>query len=123
MSKSAKTVKPAKEVNLSAHDKVLAVLMSGDAVPKKVFEDMFGAMSYKLSAYILYCKNERTKAVIRANREGRNVVSYQLMNPQDVEQYWTSRGITLDTIKSLSDLKATPVDAVVAAPVVETEEV
>lgn len=108
--------------NLSAHDKVLAVLMSGDPVPKKVFVDMFGDMSYKLSAYILYCKNERTKAVIRANREGRNVVSYQLMNPKDVEQYWTNRGINLNTIKSLSDLNATPVEVVVA-PAVETEKV
>jgi hypothetical protein len=110
MSKS-KSVKPAKAVNLSAHDKVLAVLMSGEAVPKKVLEDMFGAMSYKLSAYILYCKNERTKAVIRANREGRKVISYQLMNPQDVQQYWTNRGINLDTIKSLADLNAQAVVA------------
>ncbi len=122
MSKS-KSVKPVKEVTLSAHDKVLAVLMSGQAVPKKVLEDMFGAMSYKLSAYILYCKNERTKAVIRANREGRKVISYQLMNPQDVQQYWTNRGINLNAINVLADLKATPVDAKTVAPVVETEKV
>jgi len=119
----SKSVKPVKEVKLSAHDKVLAVLMSGQAVPKKVFDDMFGELSYKISAYILYCKNERTKAVIRANREGRKVVSYQLMNPKDVQQYWTNRGINLDTIKSLSDLNATPVDAQTVAPAVETEKV
>ncbi len=122
MSKS-KSVKPVKEVTLSAHYKVLAVLMSGQAVPKKVLEDMFGAMSYKLSAYILYCKNERTKAVIRANREGRKVISYQLMNPQDVQQYWTNRGINLNAINVLADLNATPVDAQTVAPVVEVEKV
>lgn len=109
----------AKTVNLSAHDKVLATLMTGKPVEKKVFEKMFGDMSYKLSAYVLYCKNERTKAIIRANKDGRKVVSYQLMNPKEVEQYWTKRGISLDAITSLSDLNASAVEPVVT----ETKEV
>lgn len=104
----------AKPVRLSAHDRVLEVLMSGQPVEKKVFNDMFGAQAYKISAYILYCKNERTKAVIRANKQGQRVVSYQLMNPDAVMPYWTERGIVPNPIKNLSDLNT---------QVVETEEV
>lgn len=119
----AKTVPATKVVRMSAWERVLEVLMTGKPVDKKVFDDMFGETSYKISAYILYCKNEETKAVIRANKDGRKVKSYQLMNPQDVEQYWTKRGITINPVKVLSDLNATPVEAKVDAPVVETEKV
>jgi len=104
----AKIVKPEKTVRMTAWEKVLEVLMTGKPVDKKVFDDMLGATSYKISAYILYCKNERTKAVIRANKDGRKVVSYQLMNPKEVEQYWANRGITLGSVKSLVDLNAEP---------------
>lgn len=118
----AKTVST-KVVRMSAWERVLEVLMTGQPVEKKVFDDMFGETSYKISAYILYCKNEQTKAVIRANKDGRKVKSYQLMNPQDVMQYWAKRGITIKSVNTLSDLKATPVEAETVAPVVETEKV
>ena len=116
----AKTVKT---VRLSAWERVLEVLMTGEPVDKTVFDAMFGATSYKISAYILYCKSPETKAVIRANKDGRKVKSYQLMNPQDVNQYWTKRGITVDPVKALSDLNAQPIEAVVVAPVDEPEKV
>ena len=108
----AKTVKPAKTVQLSAHDRVLEVLMSGQPVEKAYFDKMFGAMSYKISAYILYCKNAKTKAVIRAKKDGRKVVSYQLMNPAEVMPYWTERGIVPNIVQNLSDLNAEPVETI-----------
>lgn len=119
MSKVKATV--TKSVKLSAHDRVLEALMSGEPVSKKYFENMFGDQSYKISAYILYCKNAKTKAVIRAKRDGKKVVSYQLMNPAEVMQYWNDRGIVPNIVKNLSDLNADPVETVSTQP--ETVEV
>lgn len=107
------TVKP---VRLSAHDRVLEALMSGEPVSKKYFENMFGDQGYKISAYILYCKNAKTKAVIRAKRDGKKVVSYQLMNPAEVMPYWTARGIVPNIVTNLSDLNAEPVEVVATQP-------
>jgi len=109
MTKS-KNVKPAKAVRLKAWEPIFQLLMTGNAVKKDVFENLLGnALKYKLSAHILEIKI-RSEAVIRVVKDGRKVVSYQLMNPTSdgVVKYWRDRGIVLDTVKNLKDLQAKP---------------
>jgi hypothetical protein len=107
-----------KRIRLSAWEKVFVTLMSGEPVTKDYFNSTLGNLSYKISSYILEIKIQ-SKAIIRVAKDGRKVVSYQLVNPAEVMQYWTDRGITLDQITSLKDLNAEP--AVVEDYSVESE--
>ena len=120
----AKTVKPAKTVRLKAWEPIFQMLMTGEPVKKEVLEDMLGVLKYKLSAHILEIKI-RSDAIIRVVKDGRKVTSYQLVNPTSagVTKYWIDRGINLNEIDTLKDLAAQPVEAVVEAPVAETEKV
>jgi len=98
--------------------------MTGDAVKKDVFENLLGdALKYKLSAHILEIKI-RSEAVIRVVKDGRKVVSYQLMNPTSdcVVKYWRDRGIVLDTVKNLKDLQAKPAKETEVLTVTEVTE-
>ena len=125
MTKSAKSAtKQTKVVRLKAWEPIFQALMTGQPVNKDVLENMLGELKYKLSAHILEIKI-RSDAIIRVVKDGRKVVSYQLMNPTSagVTKYWTERGIVIDTVKGLKDLNATPVEAEIVAPVVETEKV
>jgi hypothetical protein len=125
MTKSAKSAtKQTKVVRLKAWEPIFQALMTGQPVNKDVLENMLGELKYKLSAHILEIKI-RSDAIIRVVKDGRKVVSYQLMNPTSagVTKYWTERGIVVDTVKGLKDLNATPVEAETVAPVVETEKV
>jgi hypothetical protein len=96
-----------KRIRLSAWEKIFATLMSGEPVTKEYFNTTLGNLSYKISSYILEIKIQ-SKAIIRVAKDGRKVVSYQLVNPTEAMQYWTDRGITLDQITSLADLNAEP---------------
>jgi hypothetical protein len=96
-----------KRIRLSAWEKVFVTLMSGEPVTKEYFNSMLGKLSYKISSYILETRFSG-KAIIRVKKDGRKVVSYQLVNPTEAMQYWTDRGITLDQITSLADLNAEP---------------
>ncbi len=125
MTKSAKSAtKQTKVVRLKAWEPIFQALMTGQPVNKDVLENMLGELKYKLSAHILEIKI-RSDAIIRVVKDGRKVVSYQLMNPTSagVTKYWTERGIVIDTVKGLKDLNATPVEAETVAPAVETEKV
>ena len=125
MTKSAKSAtKQTKVVRLKAWEPIFQALMTGQPVNKDVLENMLGELKYKLSAHILEIKI-RSDAIIRVVKDGRKVVSYQLMNPTSagVTKYWAERGIVIDTVKGLKDLNATPVEAETVAPVVETEKV
>lgn len=125
MTKSAKSAtKQTKVVRLKAWEPIFQALMTGQPVKKVDLENMLGALSYKLSAHILEIKI-RSDAVIRVLKDGRKVVSYQLMNPTSdgVTKYWTDRGIVINAVTGLKDLNATPVEAETVAPVVETEKV
>jgi len=120
----AKNVKPAKAVRLKAWEPIFQLLMTGNAVKKDVFENLLGdALKYKLSAHILEIKI-RSEAVIRVVKDGRKVVSYQLMNPTSdgVVKYWRDRGIVLDTVKNLKDLQATPAKETEVLTVTEVTE-
>ena len=109
-----------KRIRLSAWEKVFVTLMSGEPVTKDYFNSTLGNLSYKISSYILEIKIQ-SKAIIRVAKDGRKVVSYQLVNPAEAMQYWTDRGITLDQITTLKDLNAEP--AVVEDYSVESETV
>ena len=125
MTKSAKSAtKQTKVVRLKAWEPIFQALMTGQPVKKDVLENMLGELKYKLSAHVLEIKI-RSDAIIRVVKDGRKVVSYQLMNPTSagVTKYWAERGIVIDTVKGLKDLNATPVEAETVAPVVETEKV
>jgi hypothetical protein len=96
-----------KRIRLSAWEKVFVTLMSGEPITKDYFNSTLGNLSYKISSYVLEIKIQ-SKAIIRVKKDGRKVVSYQLVNPAEVMQYWTDRGITPDQITSLKDLDAEP---------------
>ena len=114
-----------KRTKLNAWEKIFQVLMSGKPVEKAYFEKMLGPVAYKISAYVLEIRIQ-TDATIRVLKDGRKVVSYQLMNPEsaNIVDYWKQRGIKPDTtIKQLSDLNADAIEpADIEDSVNETED-
>jgi hypothetical protein len=96
-----------KRIRLSAWEKIFVTLMSGEPITKDYFNSTLGNLSYKISSYVLEIKIQ-SKAIIRVKKDGRKVVSYQLVNPAEAMQYWRDRGITPDQITSMKDLNAEP---------------
>jgi hypothetical protein len=93
-------------------ERLLTVLGNGGVVTLKEIKDtMDYSNMYRIGAEILTLKYNG--GVVRANKNGRNVVGYELMNASEmVAKFLTPRGFTVanivgrDAINSLSDLNA-----------------
>lgn len=97
---------------LRPFQKIMKVMMDGKPLLKddlpKIFGDDF--LMYKVSSYILDIKIYSGSAV-RVVKNGRDVVSYQLMQPEKAKTYLEKIGkfeIDVPEIKTLSDLNAQP---------------
>ena len=94
-------------------ERLLTVLGNGGVVTLKEIQDtMEYSNMYRIGAEILTLKYNG--GVVRANKNGRNVVGYELVNAQEmVAKFLTPRGFTVanivgraDNIEKLSDLKS-----------------
>ena len=94
-------------------ERLLTVLGNGGVVTLKEIQDtMEYSNMYRIGAEILTLKYNG--GVVRANKNGRNVVGYELINAQEmVAKFLTPRGFTVanivgraDNIEKLSDLKS-----------------
>jgi len=111
-----------KVTKLKPFEKVLNVLLSGKPTAKEDIDALLGKeiYMYRISTYIWHCKTI-AGAVIRANKDGRKVSSYQLMNVDTAKKYLKMMDVLLEqpSVVKLTDLGAEP--AVVEEAVAETE--
>jgi len=99
---------------LNQFQKILKLMVKGNPVFKKDLSTIFGEdfLMYKLSCYILNIK-QMTGSAVRVVKDGRTVVSYQLMEPHKGIDYLKKidkYDIVVPEIEKLSDLNAKKVE-------------
>ena len=88
--------------------KLLLVMISGKPVTVEEIESLLGKelKMYRLSTYIWHIKT-LANGVVRAAKDGRKVVSYQLINVNPTRDYLRRVGVlTNEQVRQLSDLNA-----------------
>lgn len=95
--------------------RVLMVVQTGEVFTKKDLEDLLKDKKihmYRMSNYMLDIKLF-AGGIVRPTKDGRNVVGYQICNPEVVQKYLRDKGFIKATktvpVKNLKDLQATPV--------------
>ena len=109
-----------KSTSLKAFEKLITVLMSGNPVTKEEIETTLGneIQMYRLSTYIWDIKTH-ANGIIKVNKDGRKIVSYQLMNVDEMKSYMKRTGantkpsapvakVAKPKVKKLKDLQAQP---------------
>lgn len=92
--------------------KLLTIMISGKPVTVEEIETLLGKeiMMYRLSTYMWHIKTQ-ANGIIRAAKDGRKVVSYQLMNVTQIRDYLRRAGVmTTEQIRQLSDLNASQIE-------------
>lgn len=105
---------------LRPFQKIMKIMMDGKPLMKADLPKIFGEdfLMYKVSSYILDIKIF-SGATVKVIKDGRKVVSYQMINPEKAKAYLEKIGkidIDVPEIKSLSELNAQP-------EVISTEDV
>jgi len=117
-----------KQTDPKVWEKLIVAMISGKQISK---EEVTATLSNELEVYRLstYIWDIKVKAggVIKAVKDGRKVVAYQLMNVDEVTKYLTKRGISTTvakaktkSVKKLADLGAQETATVTTEPVTET---
>jgi len=117
-----------KQTDPKVWEKLIVAMISGKQISK---EEVAATLSNELEVYRLstYIWDIKVKAggVIKAVKDGRKVVAYQLMNVDEVTKYLTKRGIgttvakaKTKSVKKLADLGAQETATVTTEPVTET---
>jgi hypothetical protein len=117
-----------KQTDPKVWEKLIVAMISGKQISK---EEVAATLSNELEVYRLstYIWDIKVKAggVIKAIKDGRKVVAYQLMNVDEVTKYLTKRGISTTvakaktkSVKKLADLGAQEAATVTTEPVTET---
>jgi len=91
--------------NIKQFQKVLALLITGNPVSIEEIENRLGneIQMYRISSYILNIKH--IGGVVRAIKNGRNVIAYQLVNIAEMTKY-IKRANMVEPIRKLQDLNA-----------------
>ena len=110
-----------KKVKLKPFQKLLTLMISGNAVSKDEIDTLLGKeiYMYRISTYMWHIKTI-ANGIIRINKEGRKVTSYQLVNVEEVKEYMKRAGVLNTTfapgqvekkpsISKLADLNPEPV--------------
>jgi hypothetical protein len=87
-----------KTVKLKPFEKLLTLMVSGEPVTKDEIDQKLGAeiYVYRLSTYIWHIKTI-ANGTVRAIKDGRQVVAYQLVNVKEVQKYLDTIGIAQST--------------------------
>jgi hypothetical protein len=92
--------------------KLLTIMISGKPVTVEEIETLLGKeiMMYRLSTYMWHIKTQ-ANGIVRVAKNGRSVVSYQLININQVRDYMRRVGVlTTEQIRQLSDLNASQIE-------------
>jgi hypothetical protein len=110
---------------LKPYFKVGKLMLTGKPVTVEEIDTLLGeeiTMS-KLSMYIWEIKNYATRGVVKVQKDGKKVVSYQLINPETAKPVIEAEFKRVEaanqkkkskSIKKLSDLQSTQIDTEVA---------
>lgn len=114
--------KAAKKIKLKPFQKLLTIMISGKQVTKDEIQALLGKeiMMYRISTYMWHIKTN-ANGVVKTIKDGRKVVGYQICNVDEVKQYMKRNDVPTDYVAKLSDLKATPTEKAVEAPVASDE--
>ena len=77
-----------KNGSLKPFEKIITLLLSGKEVTIEEIEKTLGKeiQMYRLSTYIWHIKT-RADGIVKAVKDGRKVVAYQLVNVKEIKQY------------------------------------
>jgi len=83
-----------KTVKLKPFQKLLTIMISGNAVTREEIDTLLGKeiYMYRISTYMWHIKTN-ANGIIRITKEGRKVTSYQLVNADEVKEYMRRTGI------------------------------
>jgi hypothetical protein len=83
-----------KTVKLKPFQKLLTIMISGNAVTRDEIDTLLGneIYMYRISTYMWHIKTT-ANGVIRITKDGRKVTSYQLVNVGEVTEYMRRNGI------------------------------
>lgn len=83
-----------KTVKLKPFQKLLTIMISGNAVTRDEIDTLLGneIYMYRISTYMWHIKTN-ANGVIRITKDGRKVTSYQLVNADEVKEYMRRTGI------------------------------
>ena len=83
-----------KTVKLKPFQKLLTIMISGNAVTRDEIDTLLGKeiYMYRISTYMWHIKTN-ANGIIRITKEGRKVTSYQLVNVDEVKEYMRRTGI------------------------------
>lgn len=95
-----------KSGKLTAWQKLLTVLISGKQVSIDEIEQTLGKeiYMYRLSTYV-YDIKAHGSGVVKAIKDGRKVIAYQLINVDEMKQYMNRAGISGASITPTQDAK------------------
>jgi hypothetical protein len=112
-----------KSKSAKSWERLLVLLTSGGPVTKKQIEKNVNYdFMYRLSSLIYEIK--LYGGVIKVQKEGRKVVSYELVNIPEMQKYLASRGLSTSkdvSVEKLTDLKAKKVVETKSADVATVE--
>ena len=97
-----------KKVKLKPFQKLLTLMISGNPVTRDEIDTLLGKeiYMYRISTYMWHIKTN-ANGIIRIKKEGRKVVSYQLVNVDQVKEYMKRVGV-LDTTFTPSSVEKKP---------------
>ena len=83
-----------KKVKLKPFQKLLTLMISGNTVTRDEINTLLGneIYMYRISTYMWHIKT-MANGVIRIVKDGRKVISYQLVNVDEVKEYMRRVGI------------------------------
>lgn len=83
-----------KKMKLKPFQKLLKVMIAGNAVTKEEIDTLLGKeiYMYRISTYMWHIKTI-ANGIVRINKDGRKVKSYQLVNVEEVKEYMKRVGI------------------------------
>jgi len=83
-----------KKVKLKPFQKLLTIMISGNTVTRDEINTLLGneIYMYRISTYMWHIKT-MANGVIRIVKDGRKVISYQLVNVDEVKEYMRRVGI------------------------------
>jgi hypothetical protein len=102
-----------RKTTLRPFQKILSIMLNGQPINKKDMTKIFGEdfLMYKMSSYILDIKIF-SGSPVRVIKDGRKVVSYQLIDVEKGKEYLRNigkLGINVPDIEKLADLNAEPI--------------
>lgn len=83
-----------KKVKLKPFQKLLTLMISGNEVTRDEIDTLLGKeiYMYRISTYMWHIKTN-ANGIIRIKKDGRKVVSYQLVNVEEVKEYMKRVGV------------------------------